>query len=159
MNRNQFRIHAIGLLIGYALQFLTGMLANLFVTIPATHPGSSGSDYFTRSWHSLVWTLAGHGGWELTVHVYLAVGLVLGSLSLYGKAQAMHNKVWAVCGGIAALFTIGALFNGLSFIDFNKDVSSMIMATCWLVAVGAVLAGLITAEPTRPKSGKLKHAN
>jgi hypothetical protein len=142
MRYSKLRLQAIGLLVGYALQFLAGMLLNLFVTIPATHPGSSGSNYFSRSGNSLTWTLGGHGGWELTIHVYLGVLLILGSSSLFVKALVLHDKKWAVLGGTAALFTIGAFFNGLSFMDFNKNISSMIMATCWLVAVGALTAGL-----------------
>jgi hypothetical protein len=31
------------------------------------------------------------------------------------------------------------LFNGLSFTDFGEDFSSMIMASCWLIAVGALV--------------------
>jgi hypothetical protein len=145
MKNDDVRPHAIGLLFGYGLQFLAGMLLNLFVTIPKKHPGSSGSNYFGQSSHSLIWTLSGGGGWELAVHVYLAILLVLGSLSFFVRAMILHDKSWAIAGGLAALFTLGAFFNGLSFVDFNKDVSSMIMATCWLVAVSSLTYGLLNA--------------
>lgn len=132
----------MGLLVGYGLQFLAGMLLNLFVTLPTTHPGSSDSAYVSRSSHGLVWALSGHGGWELSLHAYLALVLVVGSIGLCAHAIRLGNKGWSLAGGIAALFTLGAFFNGLSFIDYNKNLSSMIMATCWLVAVGALIAGL-----------------
>jgi hypothetical protein len=143
MNNTKLRRQAIGLLAGYALQFLAGMLLNLFVTIPTKHPGDSGSNYLARSWHSLVWTLSGHGGWELAFHVYLGCLLVVGSISLFTGAAIRHNTKWLVAGGVAALFTIGAFFNGMSFIDFNKDISSMIMATCWLAAVSSLVAACV----------------
>jgi len=143
VNNAKLKRQAIGLLAGYALQFLAGMLLNLFVTIPNKHPGDSGSNYVARSWHSLVWTLSGHGGWALAFHVYLGCILVLGSISLFIGAMMQHSRKWSVAGGIAALFTIGAFFNGMSFIDFNKDISSMIMATCWLAAVSSLVAACI----------------
>jgi hypothetical protein len=128
MKYEKLRPQALGILVGYALQFLAGMTLNLFVTIPKKHPGASGSNYFIRSLHSLIWTLSGSGDWQLAFHVYLGL---------------LHDKRWSIVGGIAALLTIGAFFNGVSFIDFNKDISSLIMATCWLGAVTAIIVGPI----------------
>jgi len=142
VNATKLRRLSIGLLAGYALQFLAGMLLNLFVTIPTSHPGRNATNYFSGDLHGLGWALSGHGGWELSLHVYLAVVLVLGSVSLFILALAQHNKNWSIAIAIAALFTIGAFFNGLSFINYNKNVSSMIMATCWLVAVGSLVYGV-----------------
>jgi hypothetical protein len=144
MKNDDVRPHAIGLLVGYGLQFLAGMLLNLFVTIPSKHAGSSGSNYVSQSSHSLTWTLSGAGGWELAVHVYLGLLLVIGSLSLFIRAMALHDRQWSITGALATLFTLGAFFNGLSFVDFNKDFSSMIMATCWLVAVSSIVYGLLS---------------
>lgn len=139
MRTTKLKWQAIGLLVGYALQFLTGILLNLFVILPNKHPGDSGSNYGARSWHSLVWTLSGHGGWALALHVYLGCMLVFGSLSLFTGAMIQRSRKWSVAGGMAALFTIGAFFNGMSFIDFNKNPNSMIMAACWLVAVSSLV--------------------
>lgn len=147
MNAHKLNRQAGGLLVGYGLQFVAGMLLNLFVTIPATHPGDSGNEYFSRSAHSLVWALSTHGGWELAFHAWLALILVLGSISLFISSLVAHHKRWIVWSLIAALFTIGAFFNGLSFVDFNHDISSLIMALCWLVAVSSLTIGLVTARP------------
>ena len=143
MSVSKIRLQAIGLLFGYGLQFLAGMTINLFVSLPKSHPGTSGNEYFSRSSHSLWWALSGGGNWALTVHAYLALGLVVGSLSLLIRAAVYKSKEWKWAGGVAALFTIGAFFNGLSFIDYSQDFSSMIMASCWLVAVGSLVYGLI----------------
>jgi hypothetical protein len=143
MRKQKFDEWAIGLLIGYLLQFLAGMLLNLFVTIPHKHPGSSGTNYFSRSAHSLVWSLSGSGGWALSFHAGLALLLVVSSLGFLVSALIVHNKLWVITGGTAAMMTLGAFFNGLSFIDFDKDISSMIMATCWIGAVGALVIGLL----------------
>jgi hypothetical protein len=143
MNDEKLRPQAAGILAGYVIQFLAGMLLNLFVTIPNSHPGSSGSMYFSRSFHSLVWTMSGAGGWVLGFHVYLGILLVIGSTFLCINAYFLRDKKWSVVGGIAALLTIGALFNGLSFVNYNKNISSMIMAVCWLGAVGSITYGLV----------------
>jgi hypothetical protein len=156
MDTTKLRVQAIALLIGYGLQFLAGMSLNLFVRIPSTHPGSTGSNYFSRSLHSLGWILSDKGGWGLAFHVYLGLLLVLGSISLCIKALYQHDKNWALAGGIAAVLTIGAFFNGLSFVDFNKNISSMIMAICWLGAVGALIAGLVKLQQ-KPLKSSLKH--
>jgi hypothetical protein len=131
---------ARGLLGGYALQFLAGMTLNLFVTIPPTHPGAGSSEYFSGALRSLDWALAAKGGWPLAVHAYLAVALVLGTVVLCYLSVQSGSKRWIVASTIAMLVTVGALFNGLSFINYNHDISSMIMATCWLVAVGSLVS-------------------
>lgn len=139
--------HAIGLLAGYGLQFLAGMTLNLFVAIPDSHPGSTGGDYFIRSWHSLAWSMS-DGGWLLASHAGLAPLLVLGSVAQFVLAAVFHNKLWNIAGGLAALFTIGGFFNGLSFVDYNEDTSSLIMAVTLLV-VGLLLAGRKAAVAVR----------
>jgi hypothetical protein len=136
------RAHAKILLILFALQFLAGMLLNLFVTLPKVHPGTTGDNYFTQSWESFLWTLSGRGGWTLAVHASIAVALLIGTAALLVRTLSRPGQGWRWGSGIAALFTLGALFNGLSFADYNQDFSSMIMATCWLIAVTAVVIPL-----------------
>lgn len=135
--------HAGGLLVGYGVQFLAGMTLNLFVTLPKAHPGTQGSDYFLRSSHSLTWALSGVGGLALAIHVYIAVALLAGSAALLVRSIKAHKQSWVWSGGVATFFTLGALFNGLSFVDYNQDVSSMIMASCWLIAVSALVVGWV----------------
>lgn len=144
MDRKRVNRQAIGLLVGYALQFLAGMTLNLFVTVSNNHPGVNANNYFVGDAHGLVWALSGRGGTALAVHVYIAVALVLGSLGLLIASIQLKSKVWIWCSSIAFLSTIGALFNGLSFINYNHDFSSMIMASCWLLAVAALIYGTIT---------------
>lgn len=136
-------MQAIGLLIGFGLQFLLGMTLNLFVQLPSVHPGTVGGEYFSQSWNSLVWALSFGGGWALFLHVLVALLLFAGCLGLFISGLTKHDKVWSWSGGVATFFTLGALFNGLSFVDYNHDFSSMIMATCWVVAVGALVFGMI----------------
>jgi hypothetical protein len=140
--KRNLRLYATGLLAGFGLQFLVGMALNLFVQLPTSHPGTTGNEYFSRSGHSLVWALSGNAGLGLAIHVYIALALVLGTLALFLRSLAVHNKQWTWVGLIAFIFTLGALFNGLSFVDYSHNVSSMVMASCWLIAVISLIVGI-----------------
>lgn len=146
MNKDGLRMHAIGMVFVFIVQFLAGMTLNLFVKLPSVHPGSSSSNYFAGSAHSLMWALSGSGGAALATHAYMALLLVLGCLALFVRGLVLRNHLWSIVGAISSLFTIGAAFNGLSFIDYGHNVSSMIMATCWLVAVFTMIYGIVKAN-------------
>jgi hypothetical protein len=150
MTSRGLRIQTIVLLWLFAVQFLAGMTLNLFIQIPKHHPGTVGANYFSQSWSSLLWALSGGGGWALVVHASLAVVLFLGTLALFLCSLRPSGRGWRWGTGIASLVTLGALFNGLSFLDFNEDFSSMIMAIGWLVVV-AILAFLLVRS--RPRLG------
>jgi hypothetical protein len=139
----RLRRQASGLLVGYALEFFAGIALNLFVQLSGKHPGANDAAYFGGALHGLGWALSG-GGWTLAFHVYLGVILVLGSVSLSIMSTLLGTKKWIIASAIAALTTIGALFNGLSFINYGHDVSSLIMASCWLAAVGSLVYVLVT---------------
>jgi hypothetical protein len=137
-------------------QFVLGMAVNLFVTIPTHHPGAHPSDYFAGSAQSIGWAIP-HGGVWLAVHVSLGLALILGGIGVLVLAVRSGSRVMvstAVLGGAAIL---GAAFNGASFLDFNHDYSSMIMAALFALALGSYLVGLATnatpaAGPTTSKS-------
>jgi hypothetical protein len=147
----RLRRQALGLLAGFALQFLLGTAVNLFVTIPTVHPGTRGSDFFARSGHALVWALSGRVSAALTFHVYLGLVLVLGTVGLLVAAVIARHRVWTVAAAVALVFTLAAFFNGLAFLDDNENANSMVMATAWLVSVGALVYGLVF--PGAPAAG------
>lgn len=127
-------------------QFVLGMAVNLFVTIPTDHPGADPSNYLTGSGRSIGWAIP-HGGLWLTAHIILGLALVLGGIATITVAARSRDRVaisTSVLGGAAIL---GAAFNGASFLDFNQDFSSMIMAGLFALAIGSYLIGLATPAP------------
>lgn len=125
---------ALGALVLVLVQAGIGVAVNLYVTIPARHPGAHAANYLGGSFHSVIWAI-GHGAVALAVHASLGLALIVMTVSVAIRALTVHRRsvgVWAI---LAALFVIGAGFNGASFLDFNNDVSSLIMA---LLAFGAV---------------------
>lgn len=141
--RTGIRRGAVGLVWGFGVQFAVGMLLNLFVTIPDRHPGAGGAEYFSASGSGLIWALSFGGGWALFVHTVIAVLLTVGCIVLFLRSLARAGRGWRWLTAVAALATLGALFNGLSFIDYAHDISSAIMAGAWLIAVGSLTLGLV----------------
>jgi hypothetical protein len=133
---------AVALLIALGLQFTVGMVLNLFVELPKTHPGSTGDEYFTRSFTSLGWALSGGGGWALFTHALIGSLIFLGSLAFFVTSLWRRERGWRWVAGLTAFFTFGAFFNGMSFVDYGEDFSSAIMAGCWLVAVTCLIVGI-----------------
>lgn len=111
-----------------------GMAANLYVTVPAHHPGARRANYLTGSFHSVAWAIA-HGALALAIHA--ALGLALAVLVIGVAARAFVIASWPVRASsiLAALFVVGAGFNGASFLDFNNNISSLIMALLAFAAV------------------------
>ncbi|MBX4197109.1 hypothetical protein KW801_00955, partial [Candidatus Saccharibacteria bacterium] len=76
---------SLGLLIMLATQFILGMVLNLFVDLPKANPGTTGN-FGSRAIHGFIWAISTGGGIALLLHVLVAVGLLLGSLSLILRA-------------------------------------------------------------------------
>lgn len=121
-------------LVGLCLiQFIIGMGLNLFVNITRQHPGATGSDYFGRSFHSVVWSLS-HGG-LLAFHTGLGILVLVAAVSLAVatfKAPQLGLRSVGVAGALAVL---ASGYNGADFLDFNEDFSSMLMAVLFAIAV------------------------
>lgn len=123
-------------------QFVLGMATNLFVNIPRSHPGTSGS-YVTGSARAIGWALA-HGPTELAAHVALGLLLVLGAIGLVGQSARFERRVRiaAISGGV---FVVAAGFNGAAFLDYNRDLNSFLMALLFALATLAYVIVLYHA--------------
>jgi hypothetical protein len=124
------------------VQSAIGIVVNLYASIPADHAGSAGGDYFTRSFHSVVWSIA-HGALSLEIHAALGIALVLVALHAIRRASALQDGLVIALCVLAAALAIGAGFNGASFLDFGKDVSSLIMALLAFASVGSYAGALV----------------
>jgi heme A synthase len=123
------------------VQASIGMVVNLYVAIPIRHPGAKPSNYFAGSLHSVVWAV-GDGAAALAVHAALGMALILFVIGAAVHAIRTGRRAvaaWSVLGG---LLVIGAGFNGASFLDFNHDISSLIMALLALAAIGSYTVAL-----------------
>jgi hypothetical protein len=125
-----------------------GMYVNLYVAIPTQHPGARPKSYFGGSARSVAWAVA-HGAPTLVIHAVLGLALavlVIGVAVCAVRRGSRPVGAWSV---LAGLLVIGAGFNGASFLDFNQNISSLIMALLALGAVACYSAALylLAAQP------------
>jgi hypothetical protein len=128
------RRQAFGAVVLICLQSGFGVFVNLFVTIPGHHSGSNPSNFFSGSTSSLGWAFT-HGAVALVIHMVLGLLLAVMVIGIVAEALKIGRRSVATWSVLGALFTIGAGFNGASFLDYNKDVSSFIMTILALVAL------------------------
>jgi len=139
------------------VQACIGIYVNLYVTIPAKHPGANPpfSNYLGGSSHSVAWALT-HGAPALVIHAALGLMLVVLVIGVAVYAVRLRRWLTGALSVIAGLLVIEAGFKGASFLDFQNDSSSLIMALLAFGAIGcysAILYLLTTgAQPADPKS-------
>jgi hypothetical protein len=110
------------------IQVAIGMVVNLYVTVPAQHPGAHPANYFSGSFHSVIWAI-GSGAISLAVHGALGLALILFAIAVAVRAVRLRTGWVAVSSVLAVMLAVGAGFNGASFLDFGgKNISSLLMA-------------------------------
>ena len=127
------------------VQYLLGMAVNVFVVLPASHPGANAGDFFGGAASGVGWVIASGPGWA-AAHAAFGLALVVAAiaavvLSLAG-ARA-RDRVAVSLSVLGALAVIGAAFNGVSFVNYGHAFSSMIMAGLWALALACYLAGAV----------------
>jgi hypothetical protein len=122
-------------------QFLVGMLVNLFVVVPSSHPGTNAPEYFSGVVTGVLWVL-GHGTLWLLLHAIVGLALFLASLILLGLAIASRRRAWIISSIFGLLGIVAAGFNGASFLNYGHDLSSFLMAVGFLLAVIPYMIGV-----------------
>ena len=135
------RILTLIILLLLAAQFLVGMLVNLFVVVPSSHPGAHPSEYFSGVVTGVLWVL-GNGTLWLRLHAIIGFALLLSSLILIGLAIASRRRAWIITSIVGLLGIVAAGFNGASFLNYGEDFSSLLMSVGFLVAVIPYMIGV-----------------
>lgn len=139
--RAQLRGLLLGAIVLVLVQAGLGVSVNLYVVVPSRHPGSHPGSYFRGSLDSVSWALV-HGPFALGAHVMLGLAFVavMALLTLYAiRSGDRIVSAWTSLGG---LLVIGAAFNGASFLDFDDNVSSLIMALLAFASIGCYAVAL-----------------
>jgi hypothetical protein len=129
----------LGIAVLLIAQTAVGMAVNLYVMVPVHHPGAQPANYFTGSLRSIAWA-TGHGTLALAIHASLGLAIVAIAIWVAMRAVALRSGWVGLTSVLAAGLVIGAGFNGASFLDFNHNVSSLLMA---LLALGALSCYLV----------------
>ena len=127
------------------IQFFLGMITDLFVTIPDKHPGTGTNDFFAGAPRAVAWAVSSGSAW-LAAHAALGLALALASIAFIVAAVRSRDRMWIWLSVVGCLLVIGAGFNGASFLVFNHDFSSLIMAGLFALSLGAYIAGIYIAS-------------
>jgi hypothetical protein len=125
-------------------QYLLGMVVNVFVVLPARHPGANAGDYFSGAAAGLAWVIGSGPAWAAG-HAALGLALVVAAIAGVALTWGKGSRAGTALAVGGALAVIGAGFNGVSFVDYGHAFSSMIMAGLWALALAAYLAGALLA--------------
>jgi hypothetical protein len=131
----------LGLCLALVVQFLLGMVANLFVKLPDQHPGANAREYFGGVAAAIGWVLPHGPGW-VAAHVLLGLVLVVGGIAAPVVTRPVGVRAHTVLTVVGGLAIIGAGFNGASFVNYGHDASSMVMAGLWAVALTCYVVDL-----------------
>lgn len=140
-SQRMLRAITLIILLLLAAQFLIGMLVNLFVVVPASHPGTNAPEYFSGVVTGVLWVL-GHGTLWLLLHAIAGLALFLASLVLLGLAIASRRRGWIISSIFGLLGIVLAGFNGASFLNYGHDFSSLFMSMGFLMAAIAYMLGV-----------------
>jgi hypothetical protein len=135
-------LFALVMLIG---QFLLGMAVNLFVKIPDQHPGANPPEYFSGVVQSVTWAIL-HGNVWLGIHAGYGLVLVAAAIGTLVQAIGNRRRGIVVCAALGLIGVLGAGFNGGSFLNYNQDFSSMLMAAGTAIAMISYSVGLYIAD-------------
>ncbi len=126
------------------IQYLLGMVVNVYVVLPSRHPGAGAGDYFSGAAAGLAWVIADGPAWA-AAHAALGMALAAAALAAVALAWRRAGATGTAVSVVGALAIIGAGFNGASFVDYGYAVSSMIMAGLWALALACYLTGAMLA--------------
>jgi hypothetical protein len=124
-------------------QYVLGMAVNVFITLPASHPGAAASNYFSGVGSGISWAIASGPAW-VAAHTALGLALVVAAIAAVPLARGVSRTATAlaVLGGLCI---IGAGFNGASFLNYGHAFSSLLMALLWAVALAGYAGGALLA--------------
>jgi hypothetical protein len=125
--------NAFGLLASLVVQYLLGMAINLYVTFPEF---ASDGQRWEFAWKQPV----------VAAHIVVAIGLLIGSLSLVIRAYHRREVAWKVPALVGFLAILMAGFAGSQFIPTQNDPYSYLMAACFIGAFAAYCWGLYRAK-------------
>jgi hypothetical protein len=131
----------VGVIVLLLVQFLLGMAVNLFVTIPTNHPGSQPPEYFGGVVQSVTWAVL-QGPLPLVLHAAFGLVLVVGAAAVVARAGPLGGRMLRSTTILGFLTVLAAGLNGGSFLNYNQDFSSMIMASLFAVAVACYVLAL-----------------
>jgi hypothetical protein len=132
-NGLKLKKHAGGLLIALTLQYILGMITNLFVKFPKIN---SEGKIWEFAWSQL--PLAGH--------IIIGLLILFGSLILMIRAILSKNMIWRTASVIGFIAVLLSGVSGATFVVSQSDGYSFSMSVGFIVAFIAYFWGIATVN-------------
>ena len=145
ISQSRLRVLTVIILVLLAAQFLVGMLVNLYVQVPTTHPGANSSEYFSGVAQGVAWALL-HAPLWLQIHTIVGLLLFIASIILIAFAITARSRAWIILSIIGLFGIVAGGFNGASFMNYGHDFSSLLMSLGFLLAAIPYVIGLSLAR-------------
>ncbi len=123
----------LGMIIGLTIQYLLGMITNIFVKFPENQQSDQ------------LWEFA-RKQIPVVLHSIIGLLLLIGSLALLIQAIRYKNKRWTSTASIALIGVIAAGVGGAIFIPTQNNIYSFIMAVGFLVPLLAYIWGIYSSK-------------
>lgn len=136
----------LGVSFALLVQFLLGIVVNLFVVISKTHSGAGVANYFVGAGESFAWAVTSK--WPfLALHALLGLGFVLNTVVFLVRGRRQWRMALWALNAVAFLAVAFAASNGLYFLIYpDANLASMFMATGFAIALGSVIVSIYLAR-------------
>jgi multisubunit Na+/H+ antiporter MnhC subunit len=125
----KLRGHALGLMGLLVVQYVLGMLSNMYVSFPENN-----TDW--QQWHYA------EGQLLIVAHIVVGMALLLGMIVLWVRAMKLRDKAWKIAGGLGTGSVVLAIVSGSEFISNQKDGYSFAMSLFFITAVASLGWGI-----------------
>ena len=129
MKRYSLRSQGIGMLLILILEYILGMISNIFISLPKD--GSRG-----QLWQS-AWSQI-----PIAAHIIIGYLLILGSLILIIRSFMKKDHIWKIAsvGGFISIFI--AALTGATFITSQQNIYSFMMSLGFMIAFLSYASGI-----------------
>ena len=128
------RINSIALIIMLILQYILGMIINMYVSFPDTKVAGQLWEF---AWSQI----------PIAAHIILAILILIGAIVLCIRSARNKNRTWFRASGFGLLFVFIAGFSGAQFIATQNDALSFVMSLSFIFAIGSYVWGLYVTKP------------
>jgi hypothetical protein len=127
------RSQGLEMLFALTVQYILGMITNLFVQFPDTTVEG-------QLWE-FAWTQVSEAA-----HIILGLLLFIGGLVLVIRSITYKNRTWTVASSIGLAGILVAIYGGVRFIPTQSDPYSLLMSIAFIVSLLAYVWGLFKSK-------------
>jgi hypothetical protein len=131
--QRSLRSQGLGMLFSLTLQYILGMVSNLYVQFPNTTVEG-------QLWE-FAWTQVSEAA-----HIILGLLLFIASLVLLIRAVSSKQRTWTIAGSIGLAGILVAIYGGVRFIPTQNAPYSLLMSIAFIIAMLAYVWGLFKSK-------------